>query len=88
MTANTNFVLREVLDECMLIPLGEESNRTHGVIRLSGTGAFLWKALTSEQNVESLASALVEAYEVDAQTARHDVQAFIDTMIKYGCVYQ
>lgn len=88
MTANNNFVLREILDDAMLIPISEESNHIRGIIRLSSTGAFLWKALASEQSIESLAAALVESYDIDAETAFADVKAFIDSMMSYGCICQ
>lgn len=86
MRIKNNFVLREIGDTYYVVPLYADADRICGIIRLSSSGAFLWKLLQSEQTEESLADALTAEYAVDAATARADVAAFLASLRSIGCL--
>ena len=40
---NPNYILREIENECVLVPVDESCIVTNGIISLNDTSAFLWK---------------------------------------------
>ena len=81
------FVLQELVDEYMVVPVGNEADRMQGIIRLNETGAFLWKLLSEKDRTEDdLVKAITDEYDTDKETAKKDVTAFIDTIKQFGCL--
>ena len=77
------FCIREVMDEMIAIPTGEAAKQFSGIISLNPVSRFLFERLASEQTEESLVAALLEEYEVDAQTAAADVAEFLARLREY-----
>ena len=77
MKIKMELIYRDVAGESFLVPVGEAVRTRSGLFPLSETGAFLWQRLPEAQNARELADALTEAYDVDADTALADVEAFL-----------
>lgn len=87
MKIKDSFVLQELVDEYMVVPVGDEADRMQGIIRLNETGAFLWKLLSEkDQTEDDLVKAITDEYDTDNETAKKDVTAFIDTIKQFGCL--
>ncbi len=86
MKVNPLFVLREIADEYVVIPVGDEASRVSGIISLNEQGAFLWKLLDSDQTEETLVDALTEEFDVEADVARKDIQTFLSQLKEIGCL--
>ena len=86
MKLHPDFVLREIADSYIVVPICENADRLHGVLSLSDTGAFLWKQLQSDQTVDSLVSALTAEYDVSADRAREGVEKFLLSIKEIGCL--
>ena len=84
MKLKDGFVLREIDNEYMVVPVREMAEKVHGIINLSETGAFLWRLLDTDQEEEQLVAAMLAEYEVEEETARQDVRAFVDGLEKQG----
>ena len=84
MKLSENFVLRSIAGESMLIPVGEASGRVNGIITLNEVGVLIWNALTERCDPAYALEKIMEAYEVDEQTARTDLEAFLEEMEKLG----
>ena len=75
------FLLRRLGDEYMAVAIGKASKSFNGMIRLNETGAFYWKELEQGATPEELVAKTLERYEgVDEETARRDVQAFLESI--------
>ena len=79
-------MLRQVAGEQVVVPVGKAVSAFTGMITLNDTGAFLWELLETNQTVEGLVSAVTEKYEIDGQTAKEDVQRFLDKLSSVGAV--
>lgn len=80
MKIKKDFMLRTVGGQQMVVPLGETSKKLHGVIHLNEVGAFLWKLLERDCTEEGLISAVVSEYDVSAEVARTDIEAFLNSL--------
>lgn len=70
-------MLREAAGETVVVPFGEEALNFQGIISLNETGALLWKQLEQGCEKKDLVQALLDEYEVDAETAEKDVNEFL-----------
>ena len=84
MKIRKGFVVRKVGDSYVAAPVGEESQRTRAMILLNETGAWLFKFFEDEHTEDECAAALSIEYEVDLQTAKSDVLAFLQVLRNKG----
>jgi hypothetical protein len=70
------FVMRRISDVHILAPAGEANIDLNGVITMNDSASFLFKQLQSEITKEALLSQLLDEYDVDAETAKEDIDAF------------
>jgi hypothetical protein len=84
----SGFVMRQILGETVAIPSGESAHRLSGLIALNGSARTLFELLQTEQTEESLVQGLLEAFEVDRQTACADVAEFIDALRQNGLLIE
>ena len=80
MKLDKNFVLRRVVDNAVLVPFGQKMIDFNGMISLNKVGAFLAEKLQEETTLDALVAAVVEKYDVDAETATADVSRFLDEL--------
>jgi hypothetical protein len=57
------------------------------VLGLNPTGALVW-SLLEERDEEGLAEAVAQRFAVDTESARADVQAFLDLLRQRGLVVE
>lgn len=86
MKRNSDFLLREVADTLVIVPVGKAAAQFSGMITLNATSAFLWELLETEQTAQSLAEALTNRYAVEEETAQKDVEDFIKKLSAIGAV--
>lgn len=86
MKINENYVLQEVVDENIIIPVGEAADKLHGIIKLNTTGAYLWKLLSQDDlSTEELTEKMITEFSVDEGTAKEDISMFVKQLSEYGC---
>lgn len=86
MKASANFVLRQIADTYVLIPIGKALVRFDGMVTLNGTGVFLWRQLEQGATRETLADALTAEYDVSREEALNDIDAFLASLAPVGCI--
>lgn len=85
MKIKDNFVLRQVADTWVVLPLGAATVDFNGMLTLNETGAFLWKNLEQGADLDRLVTALTAEYDVTAEEAREDAAAFCRKLLDAGC---
>ena len=78
MKIKDGFILREVAGSFIVVAVGSAVKDFNCVINLNETGAFLWKELEKGATKEQLLTAFLNEYDVDEQTAKKDIGAFIE----------
>ena len=86
MKVNENFVLRQVADTWVILPVGQAAVDFDGMLTLNESGALLWRALEQGNDREGLIDALTSEYDVDRKTALADVDAFLAKLTEAGCL--
>ena len=84
MKVEKEFVLREIAGDYVIIPTGQTVLCFNGLITVNEIGAFLWNILQNDVTVDDLVKCVLKEYEVDEDTAREDIQEFLDTLIDGG----
>ena len=84
MRVTEDFIVREIAGEHILIPVGETAMKIHGMINLSESGHILWEKLQTECSVDDLVAAILAEYDIDEETARADVNEFLNKLKAIG----
>ena len=74
------FMIREVADERVAIPVGEAVRKFSGMISLNDSAAFLLQLLQTEQTPDTLLDAVLKEFEVSEDDARKDISEFLSAM--------
>ncbi len=80
MRLNSDYVLREIAGDCVLVPTGEAVAKYNGLFAVSDVGARILELLPGCKDEAEIAAKIVEEYEVDEQTAAADVNEFISSL--------
>lgn len=87
MRIKKNYVLQTIADEYIVVPIADEADRLHGVIKLNKTGAFLWNYLEGQhRSHENLVNAIIQEYGIEHAVACNDVDTFIDQLKSIGSI--
>ena len=74
------FVVRQVMDNTVAIPVGETALRFNGMILLNDVSKVIWDCLEQGKDLESTVAAITDAFEVSANEARTDIMDFCDKL--------
>ncbi len=80
MKINSDYVLREVADQYIVVPTGSSAVDFNGIITLNKSGSKLFKLLETDKSKEDLIEYLLNTYDVTTKKATLDVEAFIQKL--------
>ena len=86
MKIKDNFVLRQVADCWVVLPLAAATLNFNGMLKLNDSGALLWRVLEQSADMKSLVAALTSAYDISAEQAEVDVNEFLRKLAEVGCI--
>lgn len=84
MKVNKEFVLREIVGDYIIIPVGETVLEFKGLITVNEIGVLIWKMLQNEITFDQIVQNILDEYDVEESVAREDVREFLDTLIARG----
>ena len=74
MKKTQNFVMRQVIDEYVMVPRGETAERIDGPMTLSETAAFIYDHLEEVKTPEEMAELLGKEYNISGKEILEDVK--------------
>ncbi len=84
MPINQNYILKNVGQDYMLIPLVGGSMDVSKVYNLTETAAFIYQQLCLNKGVEDISEAMCHEYKVTYEQALKDISVFIEKLKKMG----
>ncbi len=86
MKIKKGFVLRSIAGSNIVVPVGAASINFNGMITLNDSGAFLWREMEKDTDVDELVAAILSEYETDEATARAYTEEFVQKLDEVGCI--
>ena len=77
MELKKQFVLREIVGEAVLVPVGESAARFNGLLTVNELGKFIWENIDSSKDEDELLQRILDEYEVDGDVAKDDLDEFL-----------
>ncbi|HIU48077.1 MAG TPA: PqqD family protein [Candidatus Avimonoglobus intestinipullorum] len=82
MKIKEGYILRQVAGNNIVIAVGDAAVDFNGLITINSAGAFLWNRLTEGATEEELLDAMLAEYDVDRDTAKKDIDEFLEKLQK------
>lgn len=77
MKIKKKFLLREVMGENILVPVGDSETTFNGIASLNEIGVFIWQNIESAKDEDELLQRILDEYEVDKDVAKADLDEFL-----------
>ena len=84
MKIKEGFVLRNVVDEFIVMPTGDNIAKFEGAVVLNEVSAFIFKQLENPVSRDDLLTAMLNEYDVDEATAAVDLDALLEKFAEMG----
>lgn len=88
MKASSDFILREIAGEYILIPVGAAAAKFNGLITINETGHVIFCALSKECTITDLVDAITDEFDIDRETAQADVEEFLRQLRQAGALVE
>ena len=80
MELKKKFVLRNIVGETILVPIGQNSEAFNGLIAINELGKFIWENIESSKDEDELLQRILDEYEVDKDVAKADLDEFLGNL--------
>ena len=77
MELKKKFVLRNIVGETILVPIGQNNEAFNGLISINELGKFIWENIESAKDEDELLQTILDEYEVDKDIAKADLDEFL-----------
>ena len=88
MRISGDFIMREIAGEHILVPVGAAAARFNGLITMNEVGKYIVDLLSEEHTLQKLVEKITGEYDVDAQTALTDAEAFLAQLREVGALVE
>lgn len=72
--------LRQIAGTWVAVPTGSRASETSVLVTLSDTAEYLWNLLSEGIEYEEIITKITEDYEINEQTAKKDLDAFLENL--------
>lgn len=76
------FIVRQVMDDIVAIPVGQTALRLDGIILLNDVSKIIWDCLEQGTDLDSIVKAVTDAFDVSADEAQTDILEFCGKLSK------
>lgn len=88
MKIKDGYILREIADSLVVVPIGSRVIEFNGLMLLNESGSLLWNKLQEGAETDDLVKVFLDEYDVDENTARADVTEFLNELNLKGLLQQ
>ena len=80
MKLSGEFVVRQIMDSIVAIPVGQSALQFNGMILLNPVSKQIWDCLEQETDLATVVKAVTDRFAVSPQEAQEDILEFIDKL--------
>ncbi len=81
MKLNENFVLKTIAGSTVVMPVGDQVEKVHGMIKLNPTAKVIWEALEQGKDKSGIEEALKNNFQnIDESVLSEDVDYFLNKL--------
>ena len=88
MKLSKEFVLRNFADKYIAVTVNDSADEQNAFITLNKSGAFVWELLQNEISYDDILSEIIKKYDIDANTAKSDLDEFLAAARKAGMLHE
>lgn len=85
---NSQYILREIADEIVLVPTGEAAAEFNGLVTFNKTSAFLWNYLQEKRTFEEIVFTFAREYQISPEQSETDVKDFLRAASEHKLVLE
>lgn len=74
------FVVRQVMDSIVAIPVGQTALKFNGMLLLNDVSKVIWDCLVQGAELADIVTAVTNAFAVSSEEARADILEFLDKL--------
>lgn len=86
MKAKGEFILRNVVGEHVLFPIGDNINHFNGTLLMNEVSSFIWEQLQKSVTRDDLLAAVLNHFNVDEARAAADLDTLLAKLREYGVI--
>ena len=86
MKQNPDFIITDVADSHILVPVGKSAVNFNSIISLNDMGQTVWNMLENETSTDEIVKNILAEYEVSEEQARKDIESFLAKLRENGCI--
>lgn len=80
MKIKDGFLVREIAEGFVAVPVNSTENNFYGMVQLNKTGAFIFEMLQTEHTKEEVIVAMQDKYDLSVEQANLDFDDFIEIL--------
>ncbi|MDD4296604.1 MAG: PqqD family protein [Ruminiclostridium sp.] len=84
MKIKEDLMIRNIMGEWIIVPMGERLIEFNGMIKVNESGAFIFKLLENDTTKEAIIDAMLKEYDINEQTATTELNEFIKVLADTG----
>lgn len=80
MKISENYIVKNIIDEIILVPTGDAAQYFNGIISTNEVAGFIWKNIEKCDTPEDMVKLVLKEYNVEEKQAKKDVYSFLETL--------
>ena len=86
-TKETNFVLREIAGETIIVPIRANAGELDSIYTLNEVGTEIWRLVDGQTTTTQIAKTISTIFEVSPEEAERDTIEFLSTLKVAGLIH-
>lgn len=82
------FVLRQIADDILAIPVGAMALELSGMVILNPVSKVIWQCLERETDLQTICKTVTERFEVTPEDAQQDILDFLNQLRGAGLLQE
>ena len=78
------FITRQILDDTVVLPVGNTAIEFNNMIMLNSVSLVIWQCLEKDVSFDDILKAVPDNFEVSQEQAVADIRDFLDGMRSYN----